>query len=254
MANPFDQFDSTGAAPRVIFDPRKAAAEQRAQNVDERAAANADRQVTAMDRQNENSKVTNVLKVANDYNGDPTVKAYRVAIGQFAQALNTGDGPQSDLALTYAFAKAMDPESVVRDSEQNMVVESQPWFQATVEKVKKQFGMDGAGNFTPEARDALRQQIANSVNQRQRIYDTRRTYYEQLAENFGIDPAVVIGAHDKEPFLNDIESFYQRVNQPKKQEGPQTAQADGKPLDVTVTDDSGNYQNSYLGQGMSGVN
>lgn len=239
-------------------DKFKVNSDRRANDAADRAAQAADRQAAAQETTNRNSNVTNVLKVASDYNGDPTVKAYRVAIGQFAQALNTGDGPQSDLALTYAFAKAMDPESVVRDSEQNMVVESQPWFQATVEKVKKQFGMDGAGNFTPEARDALRQQIANSVSQRQRIYDTRRTYYEKQAESFGIDPTIIVGAHDKEPFLNDIEAFQQRINQPKKGEVPPSAQAGGTPLDVTITDDSGgpqgSYQDSYLGQGMSGVN
>ena len=235
-------------------DPFKVNQDRRAENNDTRQAATAERLAAAQDTSNRNSSITNALKVAQDYNGDPTVKAYRVAISQFAQALNTGDGPQSDLALTYAFAKAMDPESVVRDSEQNMVIESQPWFQATVEKVKKQFGMDGAGQFTPEARDALRQQIANSVNQRQRIYDTRRSYFEKQAESFGIDPTIIVGAHDKEPFLNDIEAFQQHINQPKKGEVSQPAQGDSKPLDVTVTDDSGDYRDSYLGQGMSGVN
>lgn len=160
-----------------------------------------------------------LLKIANDYNADPAVKAYRVAIGQFAQALGTGSGAQADLALTYAFAKAMDPDSVVREAEQGMVTESQPWFQATVERAKKQFGMDGAGNYTPETREALRKQISNSVAQRAKVYDARRNYYEQQAGAIGVDPRVVIGEHDAVPFLPAIQGWADRVNNVDAGEG-----------------------------------
>ncbi|HYF34459.1 MAG TPA: hypothetical protein VD994_04140 [Prosthecobacter sp.] len=149
---------------------RDARGEGRAERGEERSERGEARDIT-------NDRFSHVTKLAGDYNADPSVKAYRVAISQLGQALQTGRGPQADLALTYAFAKAMDPESVVRESEQGMVTSSQPWFQAAVENVKKQFGMDNAGSFTPEAREALRRQIANSVAQRVKVYDARRDYY-----------------------------------------------------------------------------
>jgi hypothetical protein len=149
----------------------------------------------------------NVMKLRDDYNADPSVKSYRVAVQQMAQALNTGEGPQNDLALTYAFAKAMDPDSVVRDAEQGLQIESQPWFQARVEAIKKQFGVDDAGTFTPEARRALRQQIISSVKTRDQLYNGRRDYYRQFAEKYGYDPTDVLGEHDGAPFRAQFEAY-----------------------------------------------
>jgi len=146
------------------------------------------------------------------YNNEPAVKSYRVAVQQLSQALRTGDGPQSDLALTYAFAKAMDPDSVVRESEQGMVTNSQPWFQSAVENAKKQFGMDGAGAYTPEARKAIRAQIASSVAERNRLYRSRRDYYSELARRNSFDPFEVVGDHDGKPYL-DVFTDYDRKNQ-----------------------------------------
>lgn len=206
-----------------------------------------------------------LLKIANDYNADPAVKAYRVAIGQFAQALGTGSGAQADLALTYAFAKAMDPDSVVREAEQGMVTESQPWFQAAVERTKKQFGMDGAGNYTPETREALRKQISNSVAQRAKVYDARRNYYEQQAQAIGVDPQLVIGQHDATPFVPAVLDWVDRVNAPKQEVQAATGEASEEEGLTGVTSDEtpspydpggplNPYQASYVGQGMSGVN
>lgn len=235
------------------------------------AAASRDETRTGIAVREEGRKVENtgkdyLLKLSNDYNADPAVKAYRVAIGQFGQALGTGTGAQADLALTYAFAKAMDPDSVVREAEQGMVTESQPWFQQMVERTKKQFGMDGAGNYTPETREALRKQISNSVAQRAKVYDARRHYYEQQAQAIGVDPGSVLGQHDATPFVPMIQQWVERVNNPQQL----SAQGQGEDgLVVVVSDDTpspydpggpfnpttpNQYHDSYLGQGMSGLN
>lgn len=171
---------------------------------------------TAVDNQRAaaDSRFSHVTKLANDFNGDPSVKAYRVAIGQFGQAINTGVGPQADLALTYAFAKAMDPDSVVRESEQGMVVGSQARLDALAEKIKKEFGYSEAGGFTPEARTALRKQISNSVAQRAKVYDARRSYYEKQAGALGVDPDLIVGQHDAEPFVPAIQDWVKQVNGP----------------------------------------
>lgn len=224
-----------------------------------------------------------VSKWSDDYNADPAVKSYRVAISQLAQALGTGDGPQADLALTYAFAKAMDPDSVVREAEQGMVAGSQPWLQAAAEKVKKQFGMDGAGSFTPEARAALRSQIINSVEKRARLYDQRREFYSDRAARYGINPVDIVGEHDALPFGDQFRAYDAQQKQQPQSGGDiyTVAGPNGKKIEFTVppgaSDDEirrlgieatrdpalkgspvnrpqGGYQDSYLGQGMSGVN
>lgn len=154
-----------------------------------------------------NNRLGNPQALRKEYAALPEVRAYGIAAQQLTQALNTGRGTQADLALTYAFAKAMDPESVVRDQEQNMVIESQPWFQASVERVRKQFGMDGAGNFTDEARAGLRQQIIRSVKTRRQLYELQRRNFAENASRNGIDPVEVIGPHVGEAFRNDARAY-----------------------------------------------
>lgn len=237
-------------------------------------------------------------KLRSDYNALPAVKTYRVAIQQLAQALGTGAGSQSDLALTYAFAKAMDPESVVRESEQGMVAGSQPWFQAAVENAKKQFGMDGAGSFTPEARKALRAQIINSVKTRVKGYNQAREQFAEIAKRSNFDPVEIVGKHDADPFVPQFKAYDAQFN---KESGPsdsgnlesdvvdggaagdlQTFEVIGpdgrrttftapknasddevRRIGIQATSDPaisrseiqrGDYADSYLGQGLSGVN
>ena len=240
----------------------------------------------------DNDGVARLTKLADAYNGDPTVKTYRVAIGQLGQALQTGTGPQADLALTYAFAKAMDPDSVVRDAEQGMVIESQPWFKAAVENTKKQFGMDGAGQFTPETRDALRRQIINSVSQRVKVYDSRRNYYTAQAEHIGVPVDIAIGEHDAKPFIPALKKWGEqskgalkqaatgadqmvRAGMPYEQANALVVSSGGQPLDPKVYSESvayhrrnpdradpyvvppanmDDYAQSVAGQGLSGIN
>ena len=168
----------------------------------------------------------------------PEVKNYRVAVQQLAQAIETGDGPQADLALTYAFAKAMDPESVVRESEQGMVTGSQPWFQSAVEATKKQFGMDGAGNYTPETRKQIRAQIANAVAQRNKLYNQQREYFTELAKRNNFDPYEVVGEHDANPFAERIRAWG-REGQQSDARDPEMVGGLAKGTNVTFAGDDG---------------
>jgi len=154
-----------------------------------------------------NNRLGNPQSLRKEFLALPEVKTYSTAAQQLAQALNTGAGPQADLALTYSFAKAMDPESVVRESEQNMVTGSQPWLQSAVEAAKKQFGMDGAGNYTPEARAALRQQIIRSVASRRPLYELSRRNFAENAQRNGIDPTEVTGPHVGEAYRQQARRY-----------------------------------------------
>ena len=240
-------------------------------------------------------------KLRSDYNGMPDVKTYRVAIQQLAQALGTGEGSQADLALTYAFAKAMDPESVVRESEQGMVAGSQPWFKAAVEKVQKEYGVEGAGSFTPETRKALRAQIINSVNKRVKGYNQIRGQFADIAKGSSFNPDEIVGKHDADPFVPQFKAYdaqFSRANNSVGNEsleavvagnGSETPQGDIQTFEVvgpdgkkftftaprTATDDEvrslavkatsipamtgseivgRGYEDSYAGQGLSGLN
>lgn len=283
MANPWEMDWSqpqggTDIAPDPILAQRAAEEEERRRRAEGRADIGTGISQRGEARASGNDRVSHVTKLASDFNADPAVKAYRVAIAQFAQALGTGDGPQADLALTYAFAKAMDPDSVVRESEQGMVTSSQPMVQSAIEAVRKQFGVDGAGNFTPEARQALRMQISNAVAQRAKVYDARRAYYEKQAGELGIEPQLVVGEHDAKPFLPAIQQWVEKSNgkpeEPGLSDAADPAAPDGQEfLGYGVNEDGSPYpvygfrnapggtqqpapgfQESFAGQGISGVN
>jgi hypothetical protein len=256
--------------PVVVAEQQRAAEDQAAQRRgEERDSIRTGIAVRGESREVDNKAKDYLLRLSGDYNADPAVKTYRVAIQQLAQAIGTGAGPQADLALTYAFAKAMDPDSVVREAEQGMVTESQPWFQAAVERTKKQFGMDGAGNYTPETREELRKQISNSVAQRVKVYDARRGYFEKQAREVGVDPSTVLGEHDAAPFVPALKEWVKQANARDRGEAPEGQELlgyrpqDGAPPypiygtpgtevpDLISPDD---YQSSIAGQGISGVN
>lgn len=158
-------------------------------------------------RTNADRNLSNAQSLRKEFDMLPEVRSYKVASQQLAQALSTGDGPQGDLALTYAFAKAMDPDSVVREAEQGMVADSQPWLQASAEKIKKQFGMDGAGSYTPEARAAIRQQIIRAVAARNKQYVQRRDDFSELAKRNNIDPFEVVGNHAGSVYLDQFRKY-----------------------------------------------
>ncbi len=216
MAGPWEKYGAQAApaqqssAPPAFIpgqvSPTKQAAEARAQAGEQRDVVRTGIAQRGENRQASNDAFGRVDKLAERYNKLPEVKSYRVAIQQMDQALHTGAGAQADLALTYAFAKAMDPDSVVRESEQGMVTSSQPWFQAKVEQIQKQFGANEHGEFSPTARRALRQQIRNSVDARNQIYTQQRRYFTEMARRNQIDPYEVVGDHDGKP-------YYQRFRQ-----------------------------------------
>lgn len=208
--NPFAKYAQQAvpqADPIIAIDPYKVQ-DQANQNVT--TATNvAD---TAHDNRTSDVKlrVDNPQTLRKEFNALPEVRAYTVATQQLSQALSTGEGPQADLSLTYAFAKAMDPDSVVRESETASVANSQAWLDKAAENVKKQFGMDGAGNYTPEARAALRQQMIRSVASRNKIYQQRREEFEELARRNNIDPFEVVGEHTGEAYIDQARAYDQK--------------------------------------------
>lgn len=236
MAGPWEKYKAQTTAAPVAQpvnsdpivkprDPYKDNAEERARNAENRAQQDQANQLN-------DKQFSNISKLRDDWNKLPEVKSYRVAVQQLAQALGTGEGPQSDLALTYAFAKAMDPDSVVREAEQGMVASSQPWLEAQAEAIKKQFGMDGAGSYSPQARAQIRQQIINSVAQRRRLYGQQRKFFEELATRNGYDPYEVVGKDDGHPYFEQFQKYDQKVRGDGKQ--PTVEMRGGLPVGTNV--------------------
>ena len=154
----------------------------------------------------------NTLKLRSDFDAMPTVKEYRVGIAQLAQALKTQPDATGDNALIYAYAKAMDPGSVVRESEMTMASRGASVFDAAAANLKKQFGIEGGGQLPQQVRDRMRQEVITKVTQMSSGYDAQRQRYIADAQAFGIDPERVVGKHDAAPYLPVLQEYSRSRN------------------------------------------
>lgn len=237
-AGPGQPWQQVGPAKRpvgqIIGDPSQAADERRKDTADRRAEEGQDlqRQQLGLSRQSNarsaaEERINNPQTLRKEYASLPEVKEYKVASQMAAAALNTADSPQGDISLTYAYAKAMDPGSVVRDQEQRTLSNSQPWFQSLVQNAKKQFGMDGAGRFTPEARQQIRAEVIRSLATRKTLYDTRRGEFADYAKTYGIAPYEVVGRDDTQSYAPQLRAYGEKAGDP---EGVISAIVGGEPI------------------------
>lgn len=146
-------------------------------------------------------------KIAERYNKDPTIAGYRESLGNFATGLRTSDTPQGDNALITAYVKVFDPGSVVNEGEREGVASGQGALPTMLEKAKRDFGMNEAGLFTPEARKRIRREMISIMGQRAKGYNQRRSYYTKQAEAFNLDPSLIVGDHDADPFVEQFRNY-----------------------------------------------
>ncbi|MBB3880335.1 hypothetical protein [Sphingomonas pseudosanguinis] len=214
--NPFDQFDDAGASnPFNTFttnrDPLAVRRDERADRADARASEAAMRAAAAADRaaanENErlrlanleygqrerNSRKSQAAELRNSYETLPSYKAYAQALPSYAAGLGSKPDSAGDLDLIYAYAKVMDPNSVVREGEQASVAGADTWANQTIAHLQKQTG--NGGTFRPEFRHRLREEMANRMAQLNQSLIADRVRYKGIADRNGLNPMDVVGEH-----------------------------------------------------------
>lgn len=164
-------------------------------------------QLTNAQNQQPNEQFNQRDKLRADWEGLAPVKEYRAAISALAQALNTSPDAGGDNALIYAYAKIMDPGSVVRESEMDMAGAADTKVGALAARFAKEFGLDGGGQLSPEVRQKLRREAINSVAQRVKIYDNQRDRFSEYAKRNNYDPFDIVGPHDGLPFVEQFKEY-----------------------------------------------
>ncbi len=216
-------------------------------------------------------------KLRDNYNQNTQVKAFEASVPMYVTALKTSPDRAGDLLFVTAFAKMSDPTTGVLGGEREGVATgSQSYIENKQAELRSLMDREG-GNFSPETRKKLRFELNNLMAARGRAYMTQRQRYAADAEDAGIDPARVIG-----PNVGDTErEFVQNFWKPQEQEDnysvttpdgrkisftapPGTSEDDMRRRAIEATRDpamSGaqvnlpdDYRESYMGQGMSGVN
>jgi hypothetical protein len=142
------------------------------------------------------------------FDAQPAVKKAQTMAdaASFAESLNANtSNPADDQALIYAFAKAMDPESVVREGEYATV---QRYSQSWAEK----FGFDVARMvsnttfLTAEARANMKATILSRFQATQGQYDNiRRSYSDRINK--------ITGGNDGETYLTDYGAAFPGADQ-----------------------------------------
>lgn len=125
------------------------------------------------------------LKIADDFDKHPTVVRFNKTqeAKDFVNSfdLNTND-PTIDQALIYAFAKAMDPDSAVRNEEYNTISKnSQTWFNQLGVNLQRVY--DNASLLSIDARTKLVNMINNKYNSSLKSYSSLKKGYETKIEN-----------------------------------------------------------------------
>jgi len=117
----------------------------------------------------------------SDY--ETNTKEYKLASTGYRDAMRIKDNtksPTDDISLVYAFAKAMDPGSVVREGEYATV---QKYAQSLADKYKFDVArvLSGSTIMTEEARKGLKATIENRFKSQEETYNsTRKQYADQI--------------------------------------------------------------------------
>ncbi len=133
------------------------------------------------------------MQLRKEFESLPEVKDFKVILPQLVSARKAPDTGAGDLQMVYTVAKLLDPQSVVRESETAMVLDS-------THPMARIFGtanfmLGGNGRLTP----GIRKQMLDMLNERalatRRQYDAARKNFDEYAQQSGFDRQWVTGTH-----------------------------------------------------------
>lgn len=216
--NPYAKYRQNGQQQGVIIrDPYRANDEAR-KNEDqaiqrENAARDAARldlardsnslQAGAQQFQQGDKRFDNLAQQKDRFNALQAVKDYKAVLPLLISGLKTAPNPQGDSALIYAYAKVMDPGSVVRESEGEMASNTAGFWDAKVEQFKKNFGFDDARGLPAGAAEGLRAEMNRKVASLAKAYGIERLNAQEFAKANGLPPEQVVGRPPAEPYTQE---------------------------------------------------
>lgn len=190
----------TRITPPKAPDPVKEAKEARSE---ERSDTNTGLSIQSGDR----SQKGQVQDFRKEFRTSPPVKTYDVSIQSLSNAINRGADATGDASLIYDWAKAMDPESVVRESEVGLAQTGQSMIESAAARMKKELGYQEGGLLDPKNRERLIREIITAAKSRRKAYEQQRDYFTGISERNQFNPEDVIGPHLGEPFREELSHF-----------------------------------------------
>lgn len=198
---------------RSVFIPAPGAAEEQARKAREEARSNESLNNDATRiglsqednaRANRSEKFGNASTLRKEFRALPEYRNYETVIRQFTSALKTDATATGDQALITAYAKMLDPGSVVRDQEFNNVAGGDSTLGQAYARLAKELGLDESGMLRPEVRQRVRNEMLNLTANYRKAYETARSDYTASAERNGLSIDDVVGTHLGTPFRDEI--------------------------------------------------
>ena len=146
-----------------------------------------------------------------EFNKLPAVTDYQMVIRQFSSALRTQPNASGDQALITAYAKMLDPGSVVREQEFNTVANADSTIGKAIARMSKEMGMDESGMLRPEIRARVRNEMLNLTGRYRRSYEQARGDYARNAQSYGVEPVRVVGSHLGDAYRDEIAQSWERT-------------------------------------------
>lgn len=157
-----------------------------------KVSAKEQRAIDAANERKKNTATRGADGLRKEFNALPAVKQYnevKIAHQKMKDAATRGS-PAGDFALIFSLMKAMDPESVVRESEFKAAASAGDFgdqVRASVERVAT------GERLTPDQRADFLKQAEAFLGAQRSAYDGEAARYRDLAVSRGLEPADVIG-------------------------------------------------------------
>lgn len=148
-------------------------------------------------------------KLRDDFQKLDFVREYPTVARQYSYALQTQPTPSGDQALIVAYAKMLDPGSVVREQEFDTTAAADSALGRTVSRLKRELGMEGGGRLSAEAREKVRQEMRTLARQYDTQYREARDYYTRMSSDFGINPEWVVGSDYSQTYADVIDKYWE---------------------------------------------
>ena len=156
-------------------------------------------------------------KLRGEFGSLDFVQEYPTVARQYAFGLQTQPNPSGDQALIVAYAKMLDPASVVREAEFDTTAAADSAIGRTVARIKRELGWEGGGRLSPEAREKVRTEMRTLVQQYDTQYQEARERFSGLANSYGFDPELIVGQDYSQTYSDVINDYW---NDPQTQEAP----------------------------------
>jgi len=166
--------------------------------------------------------LTRVGTIANSFDNEPIVKNYNTVQEGFQTISNIGvntNSPADDIAFIYAFAKIMDPNSVVREGEYNTIQKyAQTWADNFGFKAKRIFS--NTNFLTPDAKQKMLNALQPKVDTISQQYDNVYNEYgrridKQTGQTDGADYLTQYKIESKKTVQDAVDDYY--TKNPDKQ-------------------------------------